>query len=50
MARFRKSHHSEIRNDFPNRAVMSKLNSLLNESTDRDKLLTALSVVIDVKN
>jgi sigma-B regulation protein RsbU (phosphoserine phosphatase) len=41
---------AEIRNDFAIRAVMSKVNSLLHESTDRDKFVTAFYGVLDHKN
>jgi phosphoserine phosphatase RsbU/P len=50
MAGFRMSLLAEIRNDFAIRAVMSKVNSLLHESTDRDKFVTAFYGVLDHKN
>ena len=50
MAGFRMSLLAEIRNDFAIRAVMRKVNSLLHESTDRDKFVTAFYGVLDFKN
>jgi phosphoserine phosphatase RsbU/P len=50
MAGFRMSLLAEIRNDFAIRAVMRKVNSLLHESTDRDKFVTAFYGVLDHKN
>ncbi len=50
MAGFRMSLLAEIRNEFAIRAVMRKVNSLLHESTDRDKFVTAFYGVLDHKN
>jgi serine phosphatase RsbU (regulator of sigma subunit) len=50
MAGFRMSLLAEIRNDFAIRAVMSKVNALLHESTERDKFVTAFYGVLDWKN
>jgi len=50
MAGFRMSLLAEIRNEFAIRAVMRKVNSLVYESTDRDKFVTALYGVLDHKN
>jgi len=50
MAGFRMSLLAEIRNDFAIRAVMRKVNSLLYESTDSDKFVTAFYGVLDVKS
>jgi sigma-B regulation protein RsbU (phosphoserine phosphatase) len=50
MAGFRMSLLAEIRNEFAIRAVMRKVNSLLHESTERDKFVTAFYGVLDVKN
>jgi serine phosphatase RsbU (regulator of sigma subunit) len=50
MAGFRMCLLAEIRNDFAIRAVMRKVNSLLYESTERDKFVTAFYGVLDVKN
>ena len=50
MAGFRMSLLAEIRNEFAIRAVMRKVNSLLHESTDRDKFVTAFYGVLDTKN
>ncbi|HEY3217085.1 MAG TPA: SpoIIE family protein phosphatase [Candidatus Eisenbacteria bacterium] len=50
MAGFRMSLLAEIRNEFAIRAVMRKVNSLLYESTDRNKFVTALYGVLDFKN
>jgi sigma-B regulation protein RsbU (phosphoserine phosphatase) len=41
---------AEIRNEFAIRAVMRKVNSLLHESTDRDKFVTAFYGVLDYRN
>ncbi len=50
MAGFRMSLLAEIRNEFAMRAVMRKVNSLLHESTERDKFVTAFYGVLDFKN
>jgi serine phosphatase RsbU (regulator of sigma subunit) len=50
MAGFRASLLAEIRNEFAIRAVMRKVNSLLYESTDRSKFVTAFYGVLDFKN
>ena len=50
MAGFRMSLLAEIRNEFALRAVMRKVNSLLYESTDRDKFVTAFYGVLDFRN
>jgi phosphoserine phosphatase RsbU/P len=50
MAGFRMSLLAEIRNEFAIRAVMRKVNSLLHESIERDKFVTAFYGVLDVKN
>jgi serine phosphatase RsbU (regulator of sigma subunit) len=50
MAGFRMSLLAEIRNEFAIRAVMRKVNSLMHESTDRDKFVTAFYGVLDAKN
>ncbi|MBI3539721.1 MAG: SpoIIE family protein phosphatase [Candidatus Eisenbacteria bacterium] len=50
MAGFRMSLLAEIRNEFAIRAVMRKVNSLLHESTDRDKFVTAFYGVLDHRN
>ena len=50
MAGFRMSLLAEIRNEFAIRAVMRKVNSLLHESTERDKFVTAFYGVLDLKN
>jgi phosphoserine phosphatase RsbU/P len=50
MAGFRMSLRAEIRNEFAIRAVMRKVNSLLHESTERDKFVTAFYGVLDFKN
>lgn len=47
MAGFRMSLLAEIRNEFAIRAVIRKVNSLLYESTDRDKFVTAFYGVLD---
>jgi sigma-B regulation protein RsbU (phosphoserine phosphatase) len=50
MAGFRMSLLAEIRNEFAIRAVMRKVNSLLHESTDRGKFVTAFYGVLDYRN
>jgi sigma-B regulation protein RsbU (phosphoserine phosphatase) len=50
MAGFRMCLLAEIRNDFAIRAVMRKVNTLLHESMDRDKFVTAFYGVLDYKN
>jgi serine phosphatase RsbU (regulator of sigma subunit) len=50
MAGFRMSLLAEIRNEFSMRAVMRKVNSLLHESTERDKFVTMFYGVLDFKN
>ena len=50
MAGFRMSLLAEIRNEFAIRAVMRKVNSLVYESTDPDKFVTAFYGVLDCKN
>jgi sigma-B regulation protein RsbU (phosphoserine phosphatase) len=50
MAGFRMSLLAEIRNDFAIRAVMRKVNTLLHESIERDKFVTAFYGVLDHKN
>jgi sigma-B regulation protein RsbU (phosphoserine phosphatase) len=50
MAGFRMSLLAEIRNEFAIRAVMRKVNSLMHESTDRDRFVTAFYGVLDFKN
>ncbi len=50
MAGFRMALLAEIRNDFAIRAVMRKVNSLLHESMERDKFVTAFYGVLDYKN
>ena len=50
MAGFRMSLLAEIRNEFAIRAIMRKVNSLLHESTDRDKFVTAFYGVLDYRN
>lgn len=49
MAGFRMSVLAEIRNEFAVRAIMRKVNSLLYESTDRGKFVTAVYAVLDWK-
>ena len=49
MAGFRMSLLAEIRNEFAIRAVMRKVNSLLYESFDRDKFVTAFYGVLDTR-
>ena len=41
---------AEIRNEFAIRAVMRKVNSLIHESTDRERFVTAFYGVLDHKN
>jgi phosphoserine phosphatase RsbU/P len=50
MAGFRMSLLAEVRNEFAIRAVMRKVNSLLHESTERDKFVTAFYGVLDFRN
>lgn len=50
MAGFRMCLLAEIRNEFAIRAVMHKVNSLLYESTGRDKFVTAFYGVLDFQN
>jgi serine phosphatase RsbU (regulator of sigma subunit) len=50
MAGFRMSLLAEIRNEFAIRAVMRKVNSLIHESTDRERFVTAFYGVLDHKN
>ncbi|MBI1799681.1 MAG: SpoIIE family protein phosphatase [Candidatus Eisenbacteria bacterium] len=50
MAGFRMCLLAEIRNEFAIRAVMRKVNSLLHESIDRDKFVTAFYGVLDFRN
>jgi sigma-B regulation protein RsbU (phosphoserine phosphatase) len=50
MAGFRMSLLAEIRNEFAIRAIMRKVNSLLYESTDRHKFVTAFYGVLDFRN
>jgi phosphoserine phosphatase RsbU/P len=50
MAGFRMSLLAEVRNEFAIRAVMRKVNSLLHESTERDKFVTAFYGVLDYRN
>jgi sigma-B regulation protein RsbU (phosphoserine phosphatase) len=50
MAGFRMSLLAEIRNEFAIRAVMRKVNSLLHESLERERFVTALYGVLDFKN
>jgi serine phosphatase RsbU (regulator of sigma subunit) len=50
MAGFRMALLAEIRNEFAIRAVMRKVNTLLYESTDRDKFVTAVYGVLDFRN
>jgi sigma-B regulation protein RsbU (phosphoserine phosphatase) len=50
MAGFRMSLLAEIRNEFAIRAIMRKVNSLLNESTERHKFVTAFYGVLDYRN
>jgi sigma-B regulation protein RsbU (phosphoserine phosphatase) len=50
MAGFRMALLAEIRNDFAIRAVMRKVGTLLFESTERDRFVTAFYGVLDYKN
>jgi sigma-B regulation protein RsbU (phosphoserine phosphatase) len=50
MAGFRMSLLAEIRNEFTIRAVMRKVNSLLHESLERDRFVTAFYGVLDIRN
>ena len=50
MAGFRMSLLAEIRNEFAIRAVMRKVNSLVFESTDRAKFVTAFYGLLDFRN
>jgi len=50
MAGFRMSLLAEIRNEFAIRAIMRKVNSLVHESTDRGKFVTAFYGLLDTKN
>jgi serine phosphatase RsbU (regulator of sigma subunit) len=50
MAGFRMSLLAEVRNEFAIRAVMRKVNSLLHESTDSGKFVTAFYGVLDHRN
>ena len=50
MAGFRMSLLAEIRNEFAIRAIMRKVNSLLHESTDSGKFVTAFYGVLDHRN
>lgn len=50
MAGFRMCLLAEIRNDFAIRAVMRKVGTLLYESTERDRFVTAFYGVLDYKN
>jgi phosphoserine phosphatase RsbU/P len=50
MAGFRMSLLAEIRNEFAIRAIMRKVNSLLYESMDRDKFVTAFYGVLDFRH
>jgi serine phosphatase RsbU (regulator of sigma subunit) len=50
MAGFRMSLLAEIRNEFTMRSVMRKVNSLLHESTERDKFVTLFYGNLDWKN
>ena len=50
MAGFRMSLRAEIRNEFTIRAVMRKVNSLLHESLERNRFVTAFYGVLDVRN
>ncbi len=50
MAGFRMSLLAEIRNEFAIRAVIRKVNTLLYESTERDKFVTAFYGVLDWKH
>jgi serine phosphatase RsbU (regulator of sigma subunit) len=50
MAGFRMSLLAEIRNEFAIRAIMRRVNSLLYESIDRDKFVTAFYGLLDHRN
>lgn len=50
MAGFRMSLVAEIRNEFALRAIMRKVNSLVFESTDRNRFITAFYGVLDFRN
>lgn len=50
MAAYRASLLAEIRNHFTLRAIFSKVNTLLHESTDRGKFVTAFYGVLDARN
>ncbi len=50
MAGFRMSLLAEIRNEFTIRAVMRKVNSLLHESLERHRFVTAFYGVLDFRN
>jgi phosphoserine phosphatase RsbU/P len=50
MAGFRMCLLAEIRNEFAIRAIMRKVNSLIHESTDRGKFVTAFYGLLDTKN
>jgi len=50
MAGFRMSLLAEIRNEFTIRAVMRKVNSLLHESLERHRFVTAFYGVLDIRN
>jgi len=50
MAAYRASLLAEIRNQFTLRAIFSKVNTLLHESTDRGKFVTAFYGVLDARN
>src|SRR4029077_15859395 len=50
MAGFRMSLLAEIRNEFALRAIMRKVNSLVFESTDRHKFVTAFYGLLDFRN
>jgi serine phosphatase RsbU (regulator of sigma subunit) len=50
MAGFRMSLLAEIRNEFAIRAIMRKVNTLLHESTERDRFVTSFYGVLDFKN
>jgi sigma-B regulation protein RsbU (phosphoserine phosphatase) len=50
MATFRASLKAEIRNNFAIRTILSKVNSLLYESIQRENYVTAVYGVLDIKN
>jgi len=50
MAGFRMSLLAEIRNEFTIRAVLRKVNSLLHESLERHRFVTAFYGVLDIRN